>query len=182
MANPVGNTVSRLVRRYAYARGERARLEREEEKLRDQMASMRRALLVIESKKRDLDAGLDQLRVEIERLSSLDVGDVRSIRATPRRVDARYGTFSAELIRFLKAAGRSVPSSEVFEHMRTQLDLPYETGKERRWTHDRIRRQLREFVKKGAVDRSPELVDGERMWLWVGIEDDDQDGAGDGPA
>jgi hypothetical protein len=74
-------------------------------------------------------------------------------------------------------------SSEVFEHLRTRLPLPYATSKERRWTHNKIRRQLREFVKKRAVDGSPVLIHGERMWLWIRMPENDQADEGTtGPA
>ena len=175
MRNYLGNSLNRLIRRYAYVSGEHAVLESKKSEIFTEINRLNAVLADIQRQEQILLAESTQLRQEIDQLSVLDVDDIRAIQAKSRRLGVAHGKFNTELVRFLRLSKRPLKTSEIIQHMATKFDLPMGTPPDREWSRKRVARQLREYRDKGAVIRLDDPLSGrEAFWQWTGIMEEQE--------
>jgi hypothetical protein len=163
VGNILGSKVNRLVRRRAYLGGEIVVLE---SRAQERLAAYQQAEEALNRAREEILA----LDAEIQVLSTINVADIRPIRATPRRIPDAHGHFVRELIRVLKEANRPVDMAELVPHMATTFSLPFSTRAERARMGEMVRRRLNEYREKGAVERLPSVSErGTGVWRWIGL-------------
>lgn len=173
MANYLGTKLSRLVRLYAYTSGEVPRLVKAEADLKAQLADIRSRLRKAAKERAAAEECVASLAKDIEAASALQTEQIRSIQATPRRLQVKYGTFTAALVDLLKSTDGTLTTRSIVDAMTAMFDMPHGTLKEREWSRRRVARQLRVFLEKGAVERMEDDDEGNGVWKWCGIQEED---------
>lgn len=161
MANYVGQKLSRLIRKRAYAAGDRSTLLAGLHELQEQVSTLQIRIANVGSEIAELDK-------EITRLSAIDPSNIKGISIMPRTIVFKHGTFRREMINYLKSSARPVSTKEILEHMAAQFKIPMETSADRKKARDAIRRPLNHFHEAGAVIR---LESGgfpsHGIWCWA---------------
>lgn len=143
--------------------GDILRFERHAIQLRSDLEAAERVVRDAKEELRGLDG-------EIDALSTIDVQDIRPIRATPRTTGSGHGEFVRELIRVLRAADGPVDMADLVREMASKFGVPFSTPEERRRAAYMVRRRLNELREKSAVVRLPTET-GRRTGVWRWIAD-----------
>jgi hypothetical protein len=161
MALNISHKLARLIRDRAYAGGALRRAERQAHKLQGQ-------LTVAEGEHAAASAAVAKLDEQLAAYLSIDPTQIRQIGRTPRRVQLRFGAFNAELVRYLRDAGRPVSTQEIILQMETVFSLPPAFGEERDLRRRKTARRLRGFAARGVVRRLHDPSDNQvGLWAWV---------------
>lgn len=161
MANNLGVKLNRIIKEHAYLSGTLLQLQKRAEDLR----------VEYDAAIADVNTANDQLTElgkQIEKLSAIDLEDIRKIKETPRKTDQQHGTLTRELIRVLKSIDGPITSGELVQYIVNLYGYPYNTVTERRATRNAILGPLNLFSKRGVVMRLPAL-EGTRQgrWQWI---------------
>jgi hypothetical protein len=171
MVNPVGNTVSRLIRERSYTGGEIKVLE---QKLAQAAAVLKDAGAAHRKLRRELRVATLRLAVldaEIAEKSTVRLSEICARRAVPKRFSTRHGSAVGELVRLLKTAGRPLATHELVTPMVDKFGLPVATTAERRYARKWVTCKLQALAHKGAVVRLHDLMDNlQGLWLWNGVD------------
>jgi len=170
MANHVGVQVSRLIRERSYAGGEKLKLEDQLAAVAIQIQEAEAAYASLQSAYRVLMARMEYLDEQIKAKIDVRTEDILARQATPKRVRCRHGSMNAELVRFLRDAGRALSTAEIQAHMTTRFGVPTGTAKERESARYWVRDKIKYLVDKDAVAKVHDPAEpGVGLWLWIGI-------------
>lgn len=174
MANYLGNRLNRLVRERAYLSGELPRLE----------AAVRKAQAQLEKETACLNqmlARIDDVDQSIRQLSEIDPSCIASIRATPKTGAGQFGDLRRTLIDILKEKNGPITTVEIIQRMAPVFGWNLATVKGRQTAREAVRKPLRIFQKRNAVERLPShLTANQRncgVWRWIGPPDADNPSA-----
>ena len=162
MANHVGTKLSRLIKERAYLTGSLPELD-------GQIAELKLQIRKSKAMAKEARQRIEQVDWQIQALSAIDTTQIRAIRRTPRRLQAKHGAFVGELIQILREDPLPVRTEDIVAHMVQVFNMPQSTPHEREHTRKRITRCLRNLVSKGAVKRlhdPRQTISG--LWCWTG--------------
>lgn len=170
MANYVGATAARLVRRLAYAKGSLAELTRLTDHAQAKLSTAASGYKRLRSQCRDVRQHISALEAELSTVSTMPTAEIRAVEARPRRSGQIHGTIIAELVRLLREAERPLTTNEIVLAMANRFTISLETPKARKATRRTFTSKLRMLIRKGAVERlhDPDGSD-EGRWLWIGL-------------
>lgn len=163
MANYLGRTLSRLVRRRAYLAGNIFKLEEQAEEVRRALAAAERVVL-------DARQDLATLDAEIEAESGIHGEDIRPIRHVPRGTIGQHGTFLPALVEILKETGGPIDMRDLVGQMALRFSVTLSTAAERDRFGSIVRRAMNKLRLKEAVVRLP-AARGEKAGVWCWIDD-----------
>lgn len=170
MANPIGYTLSRIIRQRSYAAGE---LKIIEERICQSQAALHEAQIAHEALltgQKQLVTRLAELDAELIQRSEIDPSEIYARRPIPKRYTDRYGSVVATLVELLKAADAPLTTTQIVSVMADKFALPQTTPNERRYARKWVTAKLRVLVKKGAVVPLHDLTDNlTGLWRWTGI-------------
>lgn len=166
MTNPVGNTLSRLIKERAYLSGAISAIENNIEILRLQLNAK------VDLLNQQIER-LNELDARIIELSAIDVADIRAIKSTARVMKGSHGELKRALIDVLKCSKIPVTSGELVKHIAEQFSYPLDTPAQRRAARNAVICPLNLMRKRGAIVRLPSLNSSQQgRWQWVGAIND----------
>ena len=161
MVNNLGIKLNKLVKERTYLGGTLLRLQNKAEELRVEYKATRVAV-------KKANVRWAELGSEIEKLSALDLEDIRKIKETPRKTDQLHGALTREFIRVLKSIDGPITTGELVQYIVKLYGYPYNTQAERRATRNAVICPLNIFSKRGVVIRLPALEGSKQgRWQWV---------------
>jgi hypothetical protein len=170
MANPIGYTLSRIIRQRSYTAGE---LKIIEERISQAQAALREARIAHKAllkEQKHLTARLAELDAELTQRSEIEPSDIYARRPIPKRYTDRYGSVVATLVELLKESDAPLTTTQIVSVMAEKFTLPQTTASERRYARKWVTAKLRVLVKKGAVVPLHDLTDNlTGLWRWTGI-------------
>ncbi|MFV3388420.1 hypothetical protein ACNFCJ_23945, partial [Pseudomonas sp. NY15364] len=154
--------VAKLAKDLAYRKGEVLTLTTREHVLLAELEEIR-------GQKQAAEQVVAELSDKI-RAFELDAGDVRGIRATPRKEGVRHGAFRKALTHALQMTRGALRTSEILARLQLVEDPEFGLPDDHRDAMHRIARDLRVLRDRGCVVRTDGGGAGvEASWLWVGV-------------
>lgn len=168
MVNNLGVKLNRLVKERAYLGGALPQLQNKAEELKVEYAAAIADLNVATIR-------WAELGTKIEKMSAINLDDIRKIRETPRKTDQPLGSLTRELIRVLKSIDGPITTGELVQYIVKLYGYPYNTQAERRATRNAVICPLNLFGKRGVAIRLPALEGSQQgRWQWVHYTEETQ--------
>lgn len=153
--------IAKLAKDLAYRKGEVHALTTQEHTLLAELEEIRAQKQAVEQVVAELS---DKIRA-----FGLDAGDIRWIRATPRKAGARHGAFRKALTNALQMSMESLGTSEILAHLQSVENAEFSLPDDHNDAMHKIVRDLRVLRDRGWVVRTDGGGAGiEASWLWVG--------------
>lgn len=169
MAKYISSDLCRSIQERSYSGGALVRLDKEAAEIEAAFVQQRQRLREIRKERKRVLAHIGKLDAEITKQLSVDPGEIRPVRNTPR-FGFKHGSLTSKIVAMLQASPTPVPTKQLIAKVALDLGLPLDTPDQRDNARRKVVERLRKLVKKGAISRLHDTDDNqEGLWMWEGL-------------